>query len=181
MLGYEMLIVVVGCCLKGLFLSLSPIPLLSCIPLSLHSLPPCLPISSSGPGPPISPPSLPFPLPSLSFCLVAPPADKVDTTNTPEDIQRQQADLQAKILSLLGSNAVVPSSSPSAPPKPPAHRGQTMGSGFDSTAKTHSAAGAAVTYPQQSYQNSGGYRASYGSGSEAAGGYGATYGAYNYR
>ena len=32
-----------------------------------------------------------------------------------DDIQRQQADLQAKILSLLGSNAVVPSSSQSRP------------------------------------------------------------------
>ena len=39
-------------------------------------------------------------------------------TNSPEDIQRQQADLQAKILSLLGSNAVVPShsSAPAASP-----------------------------------------------------------------
>lgn len=42
------------------------------------------------------------------------------TTSTAEDIQRQQADLQAKILSLLGSSAVVPSpKSQSAGPPPP--------------------------------------------------------------
>lgn len=39
-----------------------------------------------------------------------------------EDIQRQQADLQAKILSLLGSNAVVP-------PSPSQGRGYDNGAG----------------------------------------------------
>ena len=37
-----------------------------------------------------------------------------------EDIQQQQADLQAKILSLLGSNAVVPTSA-KGPPKSAGH------------------------------------------------------------
>lgn len=97
-------------------------------------------------------------------------------TNTPEDIQRQQADLQAKILSLLGSSAVVPSSSPStsaAPPKPtplPGSYSSPIGSG-------------AVSYPQQSQQNSGSYsgyaRGNDGSGSGSMEGYGA-YG-YSYR
>ena len=98
-------------------------------------------------------------------------------TNTPEDIQRQQADLQAKILSLLGSSAVVPSSSPStsaAPPKP-----ITLPGSYSSPT------GGGVSYPQQPQQNSGSY-SGYGRGNgggagsmEGSSGYGA-YG-YSYR
>ena len=48
------------------------------------------------------------------------------TTSAAEDIQRQQADLQAKILSLLGSSAVVPSPKPQSTGPPPP-RGYDMG------------------------------------------------------
>ncbi len=44
-----------------------------------------------------------------------------------EDIQRQQADLQAKILSLLGSNAVVPSSSNQTPSQGHSYEGTGRG------------------------------------------------------
>ena len=98
------------------------------------------------------------------------PVDKVDT-NTPEDIQRQQADLQAKILSLLGSSAVVPSSSNTAPAKPGPHRPSES---YD-LAPSHGTS--AVSYPQQSHQNSSGYASSY----EGSSGYGSSYGGYNYR
>lgn len=57
-----------------------------------------------------------------------------------DDIQRQQADLQAKILSLLGSNAVVPSSSSPSQPH--------QSSSYDG--------GRSVSYPQSGY---GGYGA----------------------
>ena len=109
----------------------------------------------------------------VPFLSGAGPVDKVDT-NTPEDIQRQQADLQAKILSLLGSSAVVPSSS-GPPAKPGPHRPP------DNYGLSSSHGGSAVSYPQQSHPNSSGYASSYGSSAEGNSGYGASYGGYNYR
>lgn len=114
--------------------------------------------------PPVSPL---FPPPGIQ------PVDSLET-NTPEDIQRQQADLQAKILSLLGSSAVVPSSSPStsaAPPKP-----ITLPGSYSSPS------GSGVSYPQHSQPNSGSYSGYAGGGAgsmEGSSGYGA-YG-YSYR
>jgi hypothetical protein len=94
--------------------------------------------------------------------------EKVET-NTPEDIQRQQADLQAKILSLLGSSAVVPSSSSSSTPGKP-------GGSYDSG---RGAGSTPVSYPQQSYSSSGrGYSSGYDSSPGYRGG-GGGYGAYS--
>lgn len=94
-------------------------------------------------------------------------------TNTPEDIQRQQADLQAKILSLLGSSAVVPSSSPStsaASLKPTLPHGNYSSSG----------SAAAISYPHQSQQNSGSYSGYAGGGVSGSMEGNSGYGAYGY-
>ena len=84
--------------------------------------------------------------------------------NTAEAIQRQQADLQAKILSLLGSSAVVPSTSvaksPSSQP--------TRSTSYDSS---H-----AVSYPPPGHGYSG-----YGSGGGGPSGSGYSGYSYNYR
>ena len=104
--------------------------------------------------------------------LIAGPPDKADA-NTPEDIQRQQADLQAKILSLLGSNAVVPSSGTA---KTAVHGG----SSYDSGKGHDGGGGGGAGYSQQAYSNSGGYATGYGSTS-TEGNYGASYGTYDYR
>lgn len=109
-------------------------------------------------------------------------------TNTPEDIQRQQADLQAKILSLLGSSAVVPSSASSSSSPAAFKTGRTAGS-YDAP-PTHggNTSSGTVSYPQQSYSNSSsGYHSGYGTASSEGGnsgygvGGGGGYGAYNYR
>lgn len=76
-----------------------------------------------------------------------------------DDIQRQQADLQAKILSLLGSNAVVPSSSQSSQ--------GSHSSGYD--------ASRGVSYPQM-----GGPRQYEGYSGGGGGGGGGGYDAYGY-
>ena len=102
-------------------------------------------------------------------------------TNTPEDIQRQQADLQAKILSLLGSSAVVPSSSSSTTPT-----SASMGSSSSKPVGNYDSpsgrgTGGPVSYPQQSgYGSAGRGYANYGAQSDGyrgGGGYGA-YGGY---
>jgi hypothetical protein len=91
--------------------------------------------------------------------------ENVMETDTPEDIQRQQADLQAKILNLLGSSAVVPSSSPtsaSAVSKP-------VGGSYGSL----SGRGAgSVGYPQQSGYTGKGYGSYGGGGGAQSDGYG---------
>lgn len=85
-----------------------------------------------------------------------------------DDIQRQQADLQAKILSLLGSNAVVPSSSQSSQ--------GSHSSGYD--------ASRGVSYPQmggpRQYEGYSGGGGGAGGGGGGGGGYDA-YGYGNYR
>jgi uncharacterized membrane protein YgcG len=106
--------------------------------------------------------------------------EKVMETDTPEDIQRQQADLQAKILNLLGSSAVVPSTptSASAVSKP-------VGVGSGGSYESFSGRGAgSVGYPQQSGYTGRGY-GSYGGGGGGGGGQsdgygrgGRSYGAY---
>ncbi len=53
-----------------------------------------------------------------------PPPPQAPQLPAKEDIQRQQADLQAKILSLLGSNAVVP-------PSPNQQSLASQGRGYD--------------------------------------------------
>lgn len=100
------------------------------------------------------------------FSIVSSPCTTPHTTepsqNQPtassDDIQRQQADLQAKILSLLGSNAVVPSSSQSS---------QASQSGYD--------ASRGVSYPQM-----GGPRQYEGYSGGGGGGGGGGYDAYGY-
>ena len=113
------------------------------------------------------------PFPSSSPSLLGKyPSDK--EPNSAEDIQRQQEDLQAKILSLLGSNAVVPSAN--SPPSQQPARSSTY-----STTRT-------VSYPQPG-ASSNSYSSSYGSSSDGVGsgggggGGGGGYGscAYNYR
>ena len=83
-----------------------------------------------------------------------------------EDIQRQQADLQAKILSLLGSNAVVP-------PSPNQQSVSSQGRGYDQGGSVGSARGGA---------GSGGFGGrSYGVGATGnSGGRGFGQGGYGY-
>ena len=63
----------------------------------------------------------------LTRCIIckSPAGDFSSHQLAKDDIQRQQADLQAKILSLLGSNAVVPS--PSAQNSTPIPKGPLSG------------------------------------------------------
>ena len=127
----------------------------------------------------------------------AAPAEKLETNN-PEDIQRQQADLQAKILSLLGSSAVVPSSGPSSSSSSSAAAatGRSLSTNYDSTPRgmtSSGGGGGGVSYPQHSYSSSSsGYHSGYGSssldtknsgtyGGGGGGGEGGYGGAYNYR
>lgn len=125
---------------------------------SLHG---CYAVFSFSPSPSLPPPSF---LPPSFLLSIPPPLSISDMhhsdkePNTAEAIQRQQADLQAKILSLLGSNAVVPSSS-SQP---------SRSSSYDSS---H-----AVSYPPPGHSYSG-----YGSGSGGASGSGYSGYSYNYR
>ena len=98
--------------------------------------------------------------------------EKVEA-NTPEDIQRQQADLQAKILSLLGSSAVVPSSSSASSPLAGTSK-PASSSGYESTL---SRGGASVNYQQSGYRGRG-YGSGYGGQSDGAG-YRGGYGQYS--
>lgn len=102
-------------------------------------------------------------LSSKSFFKGAHNSDKEPSST--EDIQRQQADLQAKILSLLGSNAVVPSSSPSSSQQPGAR-----------TDTSHSA----ISYPQPQPSTSSATYAAYGASSGASSGYSSAHG-YQFR
>ena len=91
-----------------------------------------------------------------------------------EDIQRQQADLQAKILSLLGSNAVVPSpssqGSASSLPKGPPLSG--MGGGAGGGPSGYSSGGAYGSYGAPRGGGGGGEGVATGRGYGGYGGYG---------
>ena len=75
----------------------------------------------------------------VNVCILSvfPSLDTMAPTASSNDMQQQQADLQAKILSLLGSNAVVPSGGPPAS-KPLGG----VASLFDSSRFPHSSFGA---------------------------------------
>ena len=91
------------------------------------------------------------------------------TTATAEDIQQQQADLQAKILSLLGSNAVVPPSKPAPAAAPPVDTTRrpfggggglpgSVSSGFGIGGSGSGIAGGAYNSYQTTQSQYGGYR-----------------------
>lgn len=107
------------------------------------------------------------------YCLFTPPVlcilagDFNSHHLAKDDIQRQQADLQAKILSLLGSNAVVPS--PSAQNSAPLPKGPPSGGG-----------GGPSGYPSSSYGSYGPPRGGGGEGVASGRGYGGYGGGYGY-
>ena len=108
------------------------------------------------------------------FCFLTHPCTPIMHTEhtqpqTSDDIQRQQADLQAKILSLLGSNAVVPSPSSSQ-----SSQSQSSGYGRDRDRGV-------ISYPQPGGGSSGGQYGGYGASSRGGTADGSSaYDAYGY-
>ena len=113
---------------------------------------------------------------SLCFCVSCFFSDFNSHQFAKEDIQRQQADLQAKILSLLGSNAVVPSPSSSQGSASSLPKGPHMGGGMGGGPSGYSAGGGYGSYSAPRGAGGGGGG---GEGVTSVRGYGG-YGGYGY-